>query len=279
MKTTVNNLIFVVLAVVGGMAPLVGNVQGAEKEKNTVTISVSVQEQIQKASTDERKKMEAAISVGNKFIPHHFDGSAYEVGDSGGGQELRYWLKNVRPLVNRDEMNWYNDYEIASASKLNFMIDGWLTEVVAVCPQVELVSVVTGYEHLDIGWETWYPTNFAEDEFVLKYRARIIGAWGAFHGFPPKHFLFTNKDEFETVLISVDKNNKINQVFSQYAVSALTTKPQIKILTLYISGAWSDNATAADKARLRQLIPKIEEEEVRVCASTAAVTNRPSNKE
>ncbi len=147
-----------------------------------------------------------------------------------------------------------------------------------VCPQVELISVAVADEHYDIGWEPWYPVNFADDSFELKYRAKVIGAWDD-TGQPPTYFLPAKKDTFVTVLISLDKKLKISRILSEYYPTALTPKTTIDSITPYISGVWSHNATAADKARLKQVIQKIKEEEARVCASATVTTKQPSIRE
>lgn len=248
----------------------------------TVAISPAVQEQIKKASPDERKKMEAAISVGNKFIPHHFDGSAYEVGDSGVEQELKYWLKNVRPLVNRDVTKWYSNFDIsqitAGALKIDGRPNGLSGADVAVCSQIELISIAPTDEHYDVIWKTYYPVSFANDSYVLKYRTKIIGTLGLWKQ-PPTEFFPDKENQFFATLISLDKEYKVNQVIPQYGLTTLNTKRYIDTLNRYISGVWAGNATAADKTKLRQLIPKIKNEEARVCASTAVISKQLSIKE
>jgi hypothetical protein len=253
-----------------------------EKDVVTVTVSPAVQAQLNKASPDERKKMEAAISVANKFVPHHFDGSAYEVGDSGVEQELKYWLKNVRPLVNRDVTKWYSNFDIsqitAGALKIDGLPNGLSGADVAVCSQIELISITPTDEHYDVIWKTYYPVSFANDSFVLKYRAKIIGTLGLWKQ-PPTEFFPDKENQFFATLISLDKEYKVNQVIPQYGLTTLNTKRYIDTLNRYISGVWAGNATAADKTKLWQLIPKIKDAEARVCASTAAVTKQPSIKE
>lgn len=266
------------LASIAMLGVLTTQTYAAEKKETTVTISPVVLEQIQKASPDDRKKMEVVINTGNKFIPYHFDGSAYANGDNGNDQELKYWLKHIRPMVNRDVKEWYNDTYISSASALDLEIKGQHAFLVAVCPQIELISIAAADEHFDVGWKTWYPMDFKDDSFVLKYQVKIIGTWDVFMGVPPKKFLSDDKDEFETVLVSLDKSNKISQVASQYAVTAWSTKSNIELLTLYISGVWASSTTADTRARLKQLIQKLTAEEAKVCNGTQ-VTPKLSIKE
>ena len=253
-----------------------------EKDVVSVTISPAVQAQLNKASPDERKKMEAAISVANKFVPHHFDGSAYDVGDSGNEQELKYWLKNVRPLVNRDVTKWYTDMDISQSTAESLKIDGLpnglSASTVAVCPQIELISITPADEHYDVIWKTYYPVSFVNDSFVLKYRAKIIGSLNLLRQ-PPTEFLLDKNNNFVAVIIGLDKGNKVNQVVAQYGVTTWSAKRYIDILTLYISGVWADNATAAEKVVLKHLLPKIKDAEARVCGSAAVITKQPSTKE
>lgn len=246
-------------------SPIDGN------EKIIITISPSVQEELQKAGPHERKNIEAAINVGNKFIPHHFDGSAYEVGDSGVEQELKYWLKNVRPLVNKDVTKWYSNFDIsqitAGALKIDGLPNGLSGSDVAVCSQIELISITPADKPYDVTWKTYYPVSFVNDSFVLKYRAKIIGSLGLWKQ-PPTEFFPDKENQFFATLISLDKKYKVNQVIPQYGLTTLNTKRYIDTLTLYTSGVWSDNATAAEKVVLKQLISKIKDAETRVCAST-----------
>lgn len=100
----------------------------SEDDAIAVTISPAVQEQIQNANSDERKKIEAAIIAGNKFVPHHFDGSAY-LSEMASTQEVKLWQNNIRPLVDRDFSQWYSSSDIALASIQNLKIHGSLVAV------------------------------------------------------------------------------------------------------------------------------------------------------
>lgn len=254
----------------------------AKSELTAVLISPAVSEQIQKASPDERKKMEAAISQGNKFIPHHFDGSAYDAGDTDDEQELKYWLKNIRPLINRDITKWYNNTDISQITMESLKIVGLPKHIsasdVAVCPQIELVSIEPVHEHFDVIWKTYYPVSFVNDSYVLKYRAKTIGVLN-FSMQPPTEFFLDNENNFVAVLISIDKANKVNQVVPQYQMATSSAKHYIEILTRYISGVWSHNATAIEKIKMKQLVVQIKEDEARVCASTAVISKLPLIKE
>ena len=129
----------------------------SEDDAITVTISPAVQEKIQKANSDERKKIEAAINAGNKFVPHHFDGSAY-LSEMASTEEVKLWQKNIRPLVDRDFSQWYSSSDIALASIQNLKIKGLL---VAVCPQIMFISISVPDKNFDVGWNNViYPSSF-----------------------------------------------------------------------------------------------------------------------
>ncbi len=253
----------------------------AANGKSGVTISAEVQQQLQKLSPDERKRMEAAIKVGNQYAPHHFDGTAYRVGDNGDKRELKYWLKNIRPLVNRDLSKWYSSLDISQNTAESLMIDG-LPEgqsagVVSVCPQIELVAIIPADAHLSIGWKTYYPVNFADDSFVLKYQAKILGTLDEWI-VPPTKFLLSKKDSYIAVFISLDKHNQVNQVFAQYGVTTWSSRMLVDIIQRFISGGvLVQDVAAVDKAKLAQLIQEIKDDEVSMCLNS--ITNQPSIKE
>lgn len=269
------------MASVAMFGMLVVSAIAAENEIFKVSLSPAVKEQIQKSSPDERKKLEAAISVGNKFIPYHYDGQAYDVGDSGIKEEREFWLRNIRPLINKDLSGWYiKALSIPSAHQM--FIDGNPDKPaptsLSVCPKIELVSIVSIDGHFNGGWKEWYPKDFAEDGFVLEYRAKIIGDMEDL-GVAPSFFQPTNNDAFETALVSLDKHNKVSQVASHEARGTGIAESQIRGLTLYISGVWSDLATADDKTRLKQMIQQIKSEKNRVCKDVSPISNQPDVKE
>lgn len=268
------------LASVAMLGMLIVPAIAAEKEIFKVGISPAVQEQIQKVSPDERKQLETAISAGNKFIPYHYDGRAYDVGDSGIKEEWEFWLKNIRPLINKEVREWYIT-ELFPPSSGDLSIKGTPDKpaavFVTVCPKIELVSIAATGDYSDGGWKKWFPKRLAEDSFVLEYRAKIIGATES-KGIAPRFFLPNKYDEFETVLISLDKNNKVSQVAAPNTRWPWTAEREIGILTLYISGVWSGGITADEKARLEQMIQQIKYEKNRVCKDVSATTNQPSIK-
>jgi hypothetical protein len=257
-----------VWAVLGWFLLTAARAYAIENVVVTVTISPAVKEQIQKVSPTERKKIEAAISMVNKFAPYHFDGSAYNVGDNGDDQELKFWEKNVRPLVNRDVTKWYSNMDISQSTKESLKIDGLPNDLsassVAVCPQIELTSITSADEHYDVIWETYYPVSFVNDRFVLKYRAKVIGTLNQLKQ-PPTEFFLAKDGSYVDALISVDKRNKVSQVVAQYGVTTLSTKRYLDILTRYFSGVWSGSTTADDKSKLKHLIQEIMDDEARVC--------------
>lgn len=256
----------------------------AEMEMTTVTISPAVQEQIQKSSPNERKKIEAATSSGNKFIPHHFDGTAYENGDAGGKQELKKWQQNIRPLVDRDVGHWYTFSEIQSESVELLKMDGLPEDHpyagdVAVCPQIELVSISVPDEHFDVGWKrSDYTINFVEDSFELIYRAKVIGAWSGLTA-AQLTFIPSKRNEWGSVLIGLNKSYKISRVMSEYALDAAVPIRHVDIISRSINGVWANTSSANDKIRLKQLLQKMKNAEDMVCKGVLDTPTQPSIKE
>lgn len=253
----------------------------AEKGAFKVSISPAVQEQIQKVSPNERKKLEAAISAGNKFIPYHYDGRAYAVGDSGIKEEWIFWLKNIRPLISKDLSEWYIK-ALSIPSSHQMLIDGnpdkpaptWLS----VCPKIELVSIIAAEGHLNGVWKEWYPKDFYKEDFLFEYRAKIIGDMEDL-GVVPRFFQAANNDAFETVLVSLDKNNKVSQVASHEARRTGTAESQIGILTLYISGVWSGLTPTDSRAQLERMIQDIKSQKNKICKDVPTASNQQSIKE
>lgn len=234
------------------------------KEKFTVTISPAVQEQIQKANPAERKKMEAAISVGNKFIPHHFDLTAYARNDE---QEEKIWKKNIRPLVNRDSVDWYNPGEVFSDGAPGLEINGKKVTFEVVCPVPELISA-----------------NAVDDHFELKYHTKIIGMWKTNSMMATEGDIVQDeKEEFDEALISLDKSNRISQVASKYAVLPSIPKQCIDGFEGYIkrprrglvdspSGVIleSQGSVNANIIRYKQYIELIKNEEAAACKGASS---------
>lgn len=194
------------------------NTFAAEKELVTVAISPAVQEQIRKANPDERKNMEAAIKTGNKFIPQHLDGTAYVYGEGGNEREYKKWLGRTRPLIAKEARDWYSDWNVYSDSSPTLEINGQKAIQVVLCPHAELVSISAANMNFDTGWEDWEPVSLT-DSVVLKYRVKLVGMW-VYYEAHIKDFLQDQKDEFEEVLISLNWDNKVNQVIPQYGASA-----------------------------------------------------------
>lgn len=229
-----------------------------------VTISPVVQEQLQKTSPDERKKLESAISVGNKFIPHHFDLTAYARNDE---QEEKIWLKNVRPLVNRDSDDWYNPGGVFAEGAPELEINGNKVTFEVVCPQAELISA-----------------NAVDDHFELKYRTKIIGMWktNSKMRLTEGDILLDEKDEFDEVLITLNKSKRVSRVISKYAVLPTIPEVGIHIFESYIkwppmrifqgpNGADQETEEQA-RARIPQYkhyIELIKSEEAAACGDTS----------
>jgi|GEM_PF-6444309 hypothetical protein len=251
----------------------------ADEEIIKVTISPAVQEQILKASPEERKELEEAINHGNMFIPQHLDGTAYDVPEDGDKQVYKKWLQKTRPLINKDMKDWYTDSTVQSNSILTMEINGQKAYLVALCHQVELVSINVADENFDVGWKA--PNmDFKGDRFVLKYRAKIAGMWVAPDYFDD--FLPDKNDDFEEVLISLDKDNKVSQVFPQYDASAWISKRVINILNRDIKHpvvlpGQTKAGVYARNVRSKKLIQKVYAEEAKVCKSTQDYSNQSIN--
>lgn len=253
MKNNLNvpKIIFISLAM---MVLLSSQVCAAKSEAVTVSISPVVQEQIQQASPNERKKMEAAISTGNKFIPHHFNGKAYARNDE---KELKFWMKNIRPLVNRVSADWYNPGEIYAESAPALVINGKKVHEEVVCPQPELISV-----------------NRVNDQFQLNYRTKIIGMWktNSKMVFTQGDIVLNEKEEFDEVLLTLDKNNRVSQVASKYAVLPMIPNDGVDMFESYIKwplyqSPWQESLGSANTRILqyKQYIKLIKNEEAASC--------------
>jgi len=201
-----------------GWLALFANVASAStpEEKITATISQEVREQLQKLNPGERKKMEAAIRIGSRYAPHHFDGTAYARNDE---QEEKIWQKNIRPLVNRDGADWYNPGGVFSDGTPELEINGKKVTFVVVCPRPDLIAAST-----------------FEDHFELKYRSKIIGMWktNSKMSLTEGDILLNEKEEFIQVHIILDKNNRVSRVASQYAVLPTIPALGIHIFESYI---------------------------------------------
>jgi hypothetical protein len=237
----------------------------AKGEKNSVFISPEVQVQIQKYSPGERKKMEAAISVGNKFIPHHFNGRAYARNDE---QEPKYWLKNIRPLVNRDDADWYVGDDVFAEAAPALVINDKYVKHEVVCPKPELISA-----------------NTVGDQYQLKYRTKIIGMWKSNSILHPIQgdILLNEKNEFDEVLLTLDQNYRVSQVASKYAVFPTIPQQGIHLFEAYIKWpprAIFQSATGADQEtesearakipQYKQYIDLIKREEAAACKGALA---------
>lgn len=261
------------LVLFGTVVPMAS---ATEKDVFNVSVSRAVQNDIQNVSTDERKKLETAVKIGNKFVPYHFDGRAHDVNLP---EDWKFWLKNIRPLTNKDVDDWHIT-EMFPPSTRDLTVEEFPRgpgNIASVCPQIELVSITAVDKRSAASWKIWYPKSFAEDSFVLEYRAKIIGVLDGVAG-PPRYFIPIRSNAFETVLISLDKNNKVSQIASDNADWTWTAERQMRSLTQRISGISADSTTADDKARLKQMIQQIRLEKMKVCTDTH-ISNQSSIKE
>lgn len=255
----------------------------AEKEIFNVSSSPAVKEQIQKSTPDERRRFEAAISAGNKFIPYHFDGRAYEFGDSGFENEKTFWLKNIRPLINKGIGEWIN------YARTQVLVPSSKTELptywsgggglMSVCPKIKLISLISPVNDSNSGWKDWYPKSFSGSSFVLEYQAKIIGVLSSRNHVFTDFFLPSENDEYETVLVSMNENYKVDHIASHYSDATFSSERQIWTLAQQLSGKWAVAITADDKARLNQIIQQIKSQKARVCKDVSSISNQPNVKE
>jgi hypothetical protein len=254
------------------------------KENPKVTISTEVQEHIQKLSPDMRKRMEAAIKVGNKYAPHHFDGTAYAMYDD---NEKKMWRKNIRslitPRVSWDGEEWYSSWQeifIDSEPKPEpkLEINGVRVDLEVVCPWPELISA-----------------SGVDDGIKLKYRTKIIGRWKSSY---PKEYpiqgdiLLDEKEEFDEVLITLDKNNRVSRIASKFEVVPTTPAFGIDHFESYIkwppraifqgpNGADQETESEA-RAKIPQykrFIELIKSEETAVCSGIPGNSNQKKVRE
>ncbi len=123
----------------------------AEKvEAIAVNIAPAVQEQLKKASPDQRKTLEAAIHTGNLFIPLHFSSKAYDL-----SPENTEWDDETAPLLALDREQWTQQYESSNMNRKKILLGNeaaYTTRLV--CPQVSLIAVQQGGETTTLVYRT-----------------------------------------------------------------------------------------------------------------------------
>jgi hypothetical protein len=107
------------------------------KDIKVTSIAPAVQEQLNKASPEERKSLEAAIHTGNLFIPQYFSYNAYDT-----TSENQDWVDEVEPLISLDMEQWAQQYGKSGIRSKNVKLgkDDVYTYRLT-CPQVSLISV------------------------------------------------------------------------------------------------------------------------------------------
>lgn len=205
-----------------------------------VTTAQAVDEGMQSLTPSERMRIGAAIRVGNQYIPHHFDWSAYSVNDE---QLLKKWVKEIRPLVNKDADDWHAEY-LAHASSVYLEISGQYVDSAAVCSQIELFA---------------FDSN--EGDVGLRYRSKIIGAWEVNGLATPTGIIVDENQDYQEVTLHLDKDNKIDYVTQRYAGLMTTITWVVKAYTDYIRHPewWGDTS------RHQTLIKKIRGVEAKAC--------------
>jgi hypothetical protein len=240
-----------------GQAVILASPVVARDHTFTVSVSDVVQEQINSASPSKRKKLEAAVRAGNKFIPYHFDGSAHEAEEPEG---WKFWQQKILPLINKNARQWLGDGQDANLKKLE--IDGRadgptaMGAIVAVCPNIKLVAVSTAENR---NTTSWYPRDFSEASYVLEYEVGIIGIFNGWTD--PPQFTPNRDGTYETVLVSVDKNNKISQLAYQYVT---WTKPA-EFFHKIMLGMYADSPTPESKAPWKMMLEQLKTSILKVC--------------
>jgi len=223
----------------------------------TVTVASNILEQISKLPAAEKKQVEEAVKVGNKFIPQHFDESAYSFGNDGNEQGYKRWLKNTRPLISMNVKDWANSQaDMAEDPQLSLPleINGQKAITISVCPQIELSAI-----------------NITNEGFTLTYRSKIIGMWTQIND-----FIKDQKDEFEGINVSMNRKNKVSHVVSQYLVVAPVSKAMIdmiswKVKNVRVSIGETQEEVNARTIRYKQAIKNAREAEASVCGNTISI--------
>lgn len=213
-----------------------------------LTTSSEVREQLSKLPPMDRKKLEATIIIGNKFIQKHFDHAAYEA-----DPENVDWTKNVAPLVSMGVTEWRNQdwMPVTKEIKLGEKIVGGTR---LTCSQVTLVSVMR-----------------SNGVVTMEYRAAIIamlidvGWWGDWMD------LFPEQGVYE-VSIELNTNNQIFEVTAQDHVITTMYTTAISFMNTYLanprhfSGFGETQADTESKVlRYKKLIEQMNQRAVRIC--------------
>jgi len=226
------------------------------KKDIRVTISADVQQQLQKLSPNERNRIEAAIKMGNQFVPYYFDGSANNITDE---QSVEIWRKKIWPLVNKDFDKW-GDMRSEKQSGLELAIsEREQTDYLIVCPQIELMLF-----QKEIGLAN------------LKYRTRVIGALKFRRGMSHvvEKFIPDAEGDFQEVVVGVDGNSKIDYVEEKYLGMFVTTDFYVDGFNMNIEtrkhrlvdAPLGEQAHAKDEIqRYKDWVKFLKEQEAEVC--------------
>lgn len=162
------------------------------KDIKVTSIAPAVQEQLNKASPEERKSLEAAIYTGNLFIPQHLSYNAYDT-----ASENQDWFDEVAPLVILDMKEWEQQYgKSGIRTKIIKLGKDDVYTYRLTCPQVTLSSVQQN------------------DQITsLLYRATSIGTLMYFQSHDLYDFNLEGAGETYEVRIDLDKDSaQVNEV-------------------------------------------------------------------
>jgi hypothetical protein len=128
-----------------------------------------------------------------------------------------------------------------------------------------LVSITVPNEQFEVPWRrSSETTNFIEDSLELIYRTKVIGAWS---GSGPEQLTFVpdKGNQWISVLVGLDINNKVHRIMHEYALTVGVPKRWIDIVSRYTNGVWAASSSADDKTRLKRMLREMKDAEDNVC--------------
>jgi hypothetical protein len=182
---------FVVLATVSFTQLAVARealLEATIKDIKVTSVAPAVQEQLNKASPEERKSLEAAIHTGNLFIPQYFSYNAFD-----SDPENVDWEKETRPLISLDREEWEQQYDQMGiiqtwGGRLPKDVDATIN---LTCPQIELISIK----------QDGYTSS-------LVYRSTSVGTLISFTS-SLYEFVLENAGDIYDVQISLNQKNEL----------------------------------------------------------------------
>ena len=184
---------FVVLATVS-ISPVVfagSDFPAAAREEIKVkSVSPEIQEQLNKATPEERKSLEAAMHTGSLFVQQHFDGNAYDT-----SSENQDWFNEVAPLITLNIDSWAEQYGDFSDESIKIGTTDFLATRLT-CPEVSLISV-------------------QQDDHVIDliYRTKSVGVLIDTHGYYTYGFNSESAGQIYELRLALDEDSAlVNEV-------------------------------------------------------------------